>query len=138
MDPVALERAYRNARYCVDDPAGRLTLRIGEPCTPLQALLRKKQVGAWAFVTACNPRSQRLSPLDNMTRHQRLLVRVSSLGLEALAAHAAADDGGWTEQGLLILGIDEADAIALGSLFEQNAVVVGQACGVAQLRWCAP
>jgi len=36
----------------------------------------------------------------------------------------------------LILAIEEGAALALGAAFEQNAVVTGDADGVARLRWC--
>lgn len=138
MDESALARAYRDTAYCVDHPAGNFTLRIGEPCAALKALLREHGVTTWAFVTACNPRSQPLPPAENAARHAQLLVRVRAAGWSAFAGRGMADSGGWTEESLLILGIDETAAVALGRAFEQYAVLVGEADGVADLRWCRP
>jgi len=40
------------------------------------------------------------------------------------------------EESLLIIGIDETAALALGAQFGQHAIVVGEAGGCAGLRWC--
>lgn len=133
-----IERAYRAARYCVDDPPARFTLRIGEHCAPLQVLLREQRVSAWAYVTACNPHSRLLAVDENAVRQRALLERVHASGWPALAGCAMADNGDWQEPSLLILGIAETDARALGRDFGQNAIVAGCAGSVARLVWCSP
>ena len=40
MPQPGLEAAYRNTSYRVDHRAGDFGIRIGEPCAPLDALLR--------------------------------------------------------------------------------------------------
>jgi predicted amidohydrolase len=136
MDETALARAYRNTAYCVDHPTGNFSLRIGETCTALDTLLRAHGVTNGAFVTACNPRSQPLPPAENAARHAQLLARVKAHGWTAFAGRGVAEGGDWIEESLLILGIDEAAAVNLGLAFGQNAVVIGDAGGVARLRWC--
>lgn len=136
MDATALARAYLDTSYCVDHPAGNFSLRMGEPCAALDALLREHGVSAWAFVTACNPRSQRLPSAQNAARHARLQARVRASGLTSFAGRGKADNGVWVEESLLILGIAEAAAVSLGVAFGQNAVVAGEAGGTARLRWC--
>jgi hypothetical protein len=136
MEPTALARAYLDTAYCVDHPAGQFSLRIGEPCAALEALLREHGVTAWAFVTACNPRSQPLPPAENAARHAQLLAHVRAAGWTAFAGRGMADSGGWTEESLLILGMNDVAAVNLGLAFGQNAVVVGETGAVPRLRWC--
>jgi len=133
---VDLQRIYRNTTYCVDHPAGDFGIYIGEPCARLDALLREHGLGAWAFVTACNPRSQPLLFKENTARHAQLLAHVRVLGLTVFAGRGKADGSDWVEESLLILGLDEDEAVALGTAFGQNAVLVGRVGGVARLRWC--
>lgn len=134
-DPVLLQ-AYLRTTYVADPPGGPIHLRIGENSAALDALLRQTHHQTWAFVSACNPRSQPLCAAENALRHEALLARVRTLGLPFYAGRGVADDGGWIEESLLILGISEADALALGRAFVQNAVVVGRIGGMAELKWC--
>jgi len=131
-----LDPAYRNTTYSVNHPAGNFDIHIDEPCAPLDALLRQHGVTAWAYVTACNPHSQPLSSGENSARHAQLLAHVRALELKVFAGRGKAVSGDWVEESLLILGLDETAAVALGAAFEQNAVVVGTLGGVALLRWC--
>lgn len=137
MTSAALCHAYRHTIYVADHPAGEICLRIGERHARLDTLLRALDYDTWAFVSACNPRSRPLAPTENAARHEALLAHVGRLGLPCFPGRGVADDGGWAEESLLILGIDAQDAAALGAIFEQNAVVVGRRGGVAELRWCA-
>lgn len=136
IDP-ALERAYLRTTYIVDHPSGSIALRVGENHTQLDALLRTADYETWAFVSACNPRSRPLAEVENAQHHAALLARVRPLGLPFFPGRGVADDGGWFEESLLIMGIGAADAVALGNAFGQNAVVLGRVGGVAELRWCA-
>lgn len=138
MAPLAeIERAYRNTRYRVDDPAGAFDIRLGERCPRLDVLLAAHGVTCWAYVTAWNPRSQPAPAAANAARHTDLRARVAQLGYSVLPGRGQPDSGDWVaEESLLILGIDEAAALALGAQFGQRAIVVGKAGGDAMLRWC--
>ena len=136
MTDRELEVVYQTTTYAVDCPAGDFGIRLGEPCAPLDALLRECGVATWAYVTACNPRSQPLSSEENAARHAQLLAQVRALGLKVFTGRGRADREDWIEESLLILGMDESDAVTLGTAFGQNAVVVGVADGRAQLKWC--
>lgn len=135
FDP-ALVRAYLRTTYFVDHPSGAIALRVGANNTQLDALLRAADYETWAFVSACNPRSRPLAAGENAQRHEALLARVRQLGLPFFPGRGVADDGGWLEASLLIMGVAPADAVALGNAFGQNAVVVGRVGDVAELRWC--
>ena len=131
-----LEQAYLRTTYVADDRSGPIPLRIGEPSTRLDDLLRETACTCWAFISAWNPASQRLSEVENAARHAALLARVRELGLPFRSGRGVADDGGWVEESLLILGLSAVDAIRLGRAFGQNTVVVGCRGGLAELKWC--
>jgi hypothetical protein len=59
-----------------------------------------------------------------------------TLGRPFFAARGEADDGDWCEPSVLVVGMAEAGAVALGRAFGQNAVVVGRAGAAAELRCC--
>lgn len=111
---------------------------MGEPCARLDALLAAHGEHCWAYVTACNPRSQSLPDADNAARHADLLAQVQAAGHVFYPGRGMPDSGDWKpEESLLILGLDQDAALRLGARFGQNAVVVGSAGGRAELRWCA-
>jgi hypothetical protein len=136
MPRHALEQAYLRTRYVVDHPGGEIVLRVGRCSTRLDALLREAQCDTWAFVSACNPASRRLGVEENAARHAALLAQVKTLGRPFFAARGEADDGDWCEPSVLVVGMAEAGAVALGRAFGQNAVVVGRAGAAAELRCC--
>jgi len=136
MHDSSLEAAYRNTTYGVDHPAGTFGIRLHASCAPLEMLLRAHGVATWAYVTACNPRSHKLTDAENAVRHAQLLARVRESGFSYFAGRGSADDASWSEASLLILGISEVKALQLGAAFDQHAVVVGVLGGCAELRWC--
>lgn len=136
MPERELETAFRNTTYGVDHPDGAIAIRIGEPCPRLDALLREYGKTHWAYVTAWNPRSQKLNDAENAARHAQLLERVRKLGCVYFSGSGSADKENWSERSLLILGINQADALRLGNAFDQHAVVVGVVGGCAELLWC--
>ena len=92
----------------------------------------------WAFVTAHNPGSVRLTAEENRTRHTRLEGDVSARGYEAFPGEGVGDDGQWPpEASLLILGMPRAEATALGQAHAQRAVVWGGVGEPALLLICS-
>jgi hypothetical protein len=92
----------------------------------------------WAFVTAHNPGSVRLTAEENRTRHTRLEADVSARGYEAFPGEGVGDDGEWPpEASLLILGMPRAEATALGQAHAQRAVVWGGVGEPALLLICS-
>ncbi|MGI9176836.1 MAG: DUF3293 domain-containing protein [Pirellulales bacterium] len=137
MNDPALDFAYRATAYVVVMPDGiSLALRIGEPSAPLDRLLAVTGHDHWAFVTACNPRSTRLDETENARRMARLADIVRERGLRTLPGEGRGDGGDWpVEPSLLVLGIEEPDAISLGRMFDQHAVVVGSRGSATRLVW---
>ena len=135
---TALWDAYRRTTYTAR--AGNSDIRINPDClsSELDVLLNERGIGEWAYVTAYNPQSQRLSEDDNAKRQPELIEAVRNRGLTFFEGDAVADDGAWpAEPSLLILGIRSDDARALGRQFGQLAVVVGRMGEPARLVACA-
>jgi hypothetical protein len=120
-----LEAAYRATRYQVIDRDQSLTACIGSRSPALDALLAREGVTVGVFVTAWNPESRPTPEPENRRAAARLAAEVAALGLHALPHRGEGDDPGWPpEEGLFVLGLAEADAVALAERYRQNAVVV--------------
>lgn len=137
MTDPALDAAYRATTYSALFPDGaRVALRIGEHSEPLDRLLAATGHDHWAFVTACNPRSTRLDETENAERMARLVEIVRDRGLQSVPGEGRGDDDQWpAEPSLLVPGIEEPDAIALGRMFDQQAIVVGSRGSPPRLAW---
>jgi hypothetical protein len=135
-DRARLEPAYLATSYVADTPVGRLALRVGKASPELDRLLAAAGATAWAFVTACNPGSRRLSDAENAGRTQRLRDEVEWSAYAVYRGEGVGDAGDWPpEAGVLILGMAEAEALELARRYGQAAIVVGEMAGVARLAW---
>lgn len=132
-----LRAAYEATDYRVDGGArGSFVIRSGARSAELDALLDASAADGWAFITASNPRSVRLGDADNARRMDALRARVRALGLPHFPGAGVAIGGDWpAEPSLLVVGIAEADAVALAREFEQHAIVAGRRGGPARLVW---
>ena len=129
--------AYRRTSFFADTPWGRLRLRIGEPNPDLDRILEAQGVRSWAYVTAFNPGSVVLSDDENERRQTRLEQEVARRGYATFRGEGAGDDGVWPpERSLLIVGIRDVDAIELGRVFGQRAIVYGELGELARLLVC--
>lgn len=112
--------AYETAEYAV----GSVVLQIGKANGALDALLAARGASSAAFVTAANPRSERLSEADNAARLAALEEAVRKLGHSYLRGEGRDATGQWgAEASFLVLGISKQDARSLGRAFGQNALV---------------
>lgn len=140
MSTAPLTAAYLATTYRVeaDAPGEPIALHVGERSGALDRLLKRRGVRVWAFVTACNPRSRRLPPWQNLVRQRRLTALARRLGFAAVPATGVGDDPDWIpEPSALILGISCARARRLARLFDQNAIVAGRRGGAPELVWCS-
>ena len=137
MTDPALDAAYRATTYSVEMPDGTwLSLRCGKPSEPLDRYLAAAGADHWAFITACNPQSTRLGESENVERMARFVDFVRHRGLRTLVAAGRSDACDWPpEPSLLVLGIEESEAIELGRMFDQHAIVVGSRGGPPRLVW---
>lgn len=120
---AALTEAYRHTTY----KAG-FEVRIGDP-SPLP--------GPWAFITAYNPRSHKLTSSENAERAKALEAAAGAWKFRS-ATGVPDDPQIKPEQGVVIEGIDRLDAVALARRFDQNAIVYAEPGGQAELVWCFP
>jgi len=116
-----LRLAYEKADYVV----GGVTFHIGEPCKlPVETTA--------AYITAANPHSQVKPSLENEMAHGRLRAlssRYRSFPAESLDPVRQFPP----ERGLLILGIERWEAMSIGRILGQNAVVFMEKNGVPEL-----
>ena len=137
MDDAELEAAYRATAYWVDLPSGeRFVLRCGERSAPLDAVLGAAGVDTWAYITASNPGSTRLSAAANAERMAALEAELRGRTLGFLAGEGRGDAGDWpAEPSRLVLGIAEPDAVTIGRGFGQKAILAGTRGGLVRLVW---
>ncbi len=120
---AAMLQAYRETEYRV---AGEtpFVLRIGQHSPELASLHVRYRCSASAYVTAYNPFSRTLSDTENGVRHDELGAELTARGLPHFEGIGQHPTNGWPgESSYLILGLDLEAARALGSRYEQNAVV---------------
>ena len=134
---AVLQRAYTATTFVAEVLDGSIEIRIGRRHPALDALLIGQDTDAWAFITAWNPSSQRLTDTENAARQQRLHDELTSLCLPIFSGRGVPDEGDWPpEASLLVLGLAETDALRIGRDHGQNAVVAGARGGPARLVWC--
>ncbi|MBN3792652.1 DUF3293 domain-containing protein [Burkholderia sp. Ac-20353] len=126
-------QAYLETHYHVagDTPT---TLQVGQFNPTLAAMYDARQVTGSAFITACNPFSQDLSPEANAARQEALARELEEHGLtfiEGIGKHPFNDWPG--EASFLVLGATLDIAKALGQKHGQNAIVWCGADAVPQL-----
>jgi hypothetical protein len=127
-----LSAAYTAARYRVF-AAPPFVLRVGEPSAALDALLTSHAADTWAFVTACNPGSVRLSPDVNAERMNRL--REMLTGFACYPGESSGPAGEWAEPSVLVVGISRSEAVQVAEGFGQAAILAGDRGRPAELVW---
>lgn len=126
IDPETV-RAYRETEYRVhDDPP--FILKIGIVSPALVALHKFHHVESSAFITACNPLSQAHGEAANAARQDALAAELKFRSLAFIEGVGQHPSNEWSgEASFLALGVSREAARALGTRFEQNAIV-----------WCGP
>lgn len=127
-----LIRAFEAAHYWVDFPAGRIVLKIGQPCAGVDGFAGHSRL---AIITACNPFSEVLGDDVNAERQALLIEAVEAAGLDWFHAAGVDPEEEWTpEPSLAILDPSDQQLDAWLEAFEQNAIVVAECGGLAVLR----
>jgi hypothetical protein len=133
-----LFEAYARTNFWVELPSVCHALRVRKLHEAFDQFLGSTEFAEWAYITAYNPMSRRLSDEENQRRQRDLVATVKSLGLQTLTGLGVPDDPGWQpEPSILILGISRDDAKSLGRDYEQRAIVNGKLCFEAELVECA-
>ena len=129
--PENLVQAYRETRYKVFAAQATETiafeLLIDQRCVGLIAAHHHHSVDCSAYITACNPYSQSLSPDENALRQGALARELQSRGLAFDVGVGHHPSNGWEdghgEPSFLVYGLNLDAATALAGQFEQNAFV---------------
>lgn len=124
--PADLLDLYRATHYDVRMPgARRVSLRV-DGRVPLAFIEWANDTWPLSFISACNPRSTRLSAKENHQRMQALLKRLRSQQASILAGVGHIPGQPWREPSLLVAGltIEQLDSLAID--FDQNAIVIAR------------
>ena len=118
-----LLQAYQETDYQVHGPVP-FSLKIGLPSEPLLQLYKKHRCDCAAYITACNPLSQKLAPAVNAQRHLDLMADLASRSLIFIKGIGIGQDPDWPgEASCLIFGLALEASRVLGHKFNQNAIV---------------
>ncbi|GIX03748.1 MAG: hypothetical protein KatS3mg113_0754 [Planctomycetaceae bacterium] len=134
MQPTLIQ-AYFQAKYLTFLPGRVVEIRIHHAAEALSTYCQMWQRAA--ILTACNPRSQQLSPEENSCRMERLL-QILQPRYPCSPARSEDDHGEWQEPSVLIWGMHLEEARAVGRIFGQNAFVFLDASAHPLLIACEP
>ena len=138
MSPAALDAVFRATTYQVVTEEGCFDLRIGVLHPVFDGYLERRGYVHWTILSADNPFAIGC-PEGNPVRRAALRARLETLDIPHLTTRHVADDGGWPDEiGCLLLGCDDALALALAAELRQSAVVCGQSGGAPRLVWTIP
>lgn len=127
------EQAYRETEFVVH-ARPTFVLRVGEYSKALERLHAAGGVSCSAFITAWNPYSRQLDVATNRWRQGQLFEELTRSGYRCIAGHGQHPGNDWPgEDSVLVLGLDQASATAVGQHWEQNAIVWCGADAVPQL-----
>jgi len=131
------DAAYRATRFEVRDGDVAFTIRIGERCAPLDALLDRHGATSWAYVTAYNPGGQARGDEENVAANAAFERELAASQRPYFRGAGVGADGRWApEPSFLILGVERAEAVEIGRRWAQEAVVVGRRGEGAELVYC--
>ena len=122
MITTKLLEAYKATCYEIIQP--KIAIYIGKENEALQTFLKENEIINWCFLTAWNPYSNALSQEENSALNESL--RLDLKDYKILEAQGKDTIGNWPpELSFFVANISEAQAIALGKKYQQNAIVYG-------------
>ena len=135
QDPLI--RSFLRTTYRVNaGPAGAIDIRVGCASPALDDLLARHGAACWALITAWNPMSRPLPHEENRARAALLAAELRGRYV-LFDGTGIGDAGDWPpEESLLVLGIGEADAVAIALRYRQRAIVAGEPGGEPRLMEC--
>ena len=127
-------RAYLATDYRLGHTDQDIVLNIGQRSERLAVLFADKGVNCGAFITAYNPRGALQPDAANHLAHAQLATQLAQLGHEVIAGSGSEKGTDWAaEQSYFALGLALASAKAMGTHFDQDAIVWVGADAVPQL-----
>lgn len=126
---------YENAVYAVEY-GGEIRFAPGQPNGDLDRLLRETRAATFAFITACNPFSKKLSAEENTRRQKALINDITQGNYRFFFGYGADPSEKWIrEESLFILNINKRDAREIARKYEQNAFLFGRLGRAVELVW---
>lgn len=122
VDPATVA-AYRETLYLVQH-APPFHLQLGQRSEEVARLHKLTRKDCCAFITACNPHSDKHGDADNARRQDQLARELKNRGLEFIAGVGRDPKGQWPDEpSYLVPGLSLQAAKKLGQQFAQNAIV---------------
>jgi len=117
-----LIKAYREAIYVVHLGDREIALQVNKASLPLAKLMEEWEVTTAAFLTAFNPYSQVLDPVENEARQKQMWADAQPMCPKIFPGIGRDKHDQWPhELSMLALGIHLEDAQTLADRYEQNA-----------------
>ncbi len=134
------QEIYQNAHYLVLLPGElgidtEVSFRINQQNPQIDKLIELHGQQTACFITACNPKGERINDQENLMRMQELESILQQKQLPYYFGQGGDSKGAWIEKSLLIVGIDKDLADQLAHQYEQNAVVWFELGNTPTLRW---
>ena len=127
-------RAYRASDYRIGFTDQAIVLSPGLRSAQMAQLFVSHGVNCGAFITAFNPQGAQRSTTENDFAHQQLLSQIESLGLKCLEGEGSEAGTDWpAEKSCFALGLGRSDAMEVGRLYSQDAIVWVGECVVPEL-----
>ncbi len=121
--PNDIVHAYLETDYRVHaDPA--FSLRVGVQSAELMTLHKSLGKVCSTFITAWNPWSQQVDCTENRSLNSFLSKELDNLGLPYIEGFGQHPSNAWPgEESFLVFGLPLDESKALGSRYEQNALI---------------
>jgi hypothetical protein len=134
------QEIYQDAHYLVLLPSDsgidiEVSFRINQQNPQIDKLMVLHGKQTACFITASNPKGERIDEKENLRLMQELESIVQQKQLPYYFGQGGDSKGAWIEKSLLIVGIDSDEADKLAHQYEQNAVVWFELGSAPQLRW---
>ncbi|MGH7739488.1 MAG: DUF3293 domain-containing protein [bacterium] len=123
---VSLEtqKAYQRTLCQVNARPKGWILQVGKPSKPLLEIYEEEGFSAAAFITAYNPRGQKISAVQNRKAQKALLEDIREKKYAFIPALGKDPKGEWDgEPSFLVFGISLKAAKDLGRKYRQNAIL---------------
>jgi hypothetical protein len=119
-----LVSAYHKTEFRFDGEAGSVSLRTGEYCNDLDAIMRDLGCRSACYITAFNARSSACPEEDNVAANGALRADILRMGLSYRDGIGIDPSDKWPgEPSFLVFGITFDGAQSLGAKYGQNAIV---------------
>lgn len=127
-------KAYRDAIYMVDS-APPIEFNVDVRSAPLEKLLKTRNADTAAWITAYNPYGKKQTLETNKTLQKNLLEIVGNKELGYITGRGmSSEDGEDREEGLLLFNLLRNEAIEIGNLVNQNAIIWIDVDGIPMLE----